>query len=307
MKHTTALPPSWANAIGDFSSSLALERSLSGNTVDAYGNDLHKLASFLIIHRYTDTPETITPNRLHEFLAWIYDLGLAATTQARIISGLRSFFKFLVNNQYRKTNPANHLTLPKLARKLPDVLHVEEIDAMCKAIDYTRADGHRNRAMIELMYGCGMRVSELVLFKLSDIYESDSIVKVTGKGNKQRFIPISDYTLSYLQLYINQSRVHIEVKSGQEDYVFLNLRGSHMSRIYVFNMLKELALRAGITKIISPHTFRHSFATHLVEGGADLRAVQEMLGHVSITTTEIYTHISREYLKQTIALYHPRR
>jgi len=252
-------------------------------------------------------PRNIKTSDLQQFAEVIAQLGLEASTQSRIISGIRSFYNFLLIENEIKSNPTDLLEMPRIGRKLPDVLSVDEIDVMINAIDLSLPNGERNKAMIEMLYGCGLRVSELVNLKLSDLYFAENFIKVTGKGNKQRLVPIGNGAIAQVQRYISMIRIHQKVKKEAEDVIFLNNRGKGLTRAMIFSIVKRLAEKAGIRKTISPHTFRHSFATHLVENGADLRSVQEMLGHASITTTEIYTHLDREYLRKSILKYHPRQ
>lgn len=292
--------------IKSFKAYLKLERSLSDNSVEAYLNDIEKLSQYF---NYIDKPfdlKVVNSNDLKSFISWINELGMLPSTQARIISGLKSFFSFLLLEDIIDTDPAELLESPRLSRKLPDTLNIHEIDALMDAIDVSKPDGVRSKAIIEVLYGCGLRVSELVGLRLSNIYAENGFIKVIGKGNKERIVPIGESALKYMNIYITQTRVHIPIKKGFEDLIFLNRLGSSLSRISVFTMIKNLAKQIGLKKDISPHTFRHSFATHLIEGGADLRAVQEMLGHSSITTTEIYTHLDRDYLKGIITDFHPR-
>lgn len=283
---------------------LKLEKSLSPNTLDAYLTDLDKLISFLILEGI-DILEVCLAD-LQRFAAGLHDIGIHPRSQARILSGIKSFFRFLTMVEYLETDPSELLESPKIGFKLPEVLTVEEIDQIISSIDLSKTEGQRNRAIVETLYSCGLRVSELVNLKLSDLYFDEGFIKVEGKGNKQRLIPISPRAISEIRLYFID-RNQIEIKQGQEDFVFVSQRrGKSLSRIMVFHMIKELAEKAGITKNISPHTFRHSFATHLLEGGANLRAIQCMLGHESITTTEIYTHIDRHMLRSEIIEHHPR-
>lgn len=282
---------------------LQLEKSLANNSVEAYLRDIDKLAAFFTEEK--KAPKDITLKDLERFIKWIAELGMTPASQARIISGLRSFYKYCLLEQITTTDPTALLEAPKLKRALPDVLSFEEIENIIAQIDLSKPEGGRNKAMLETLYSCGLRVSELVDLKLSCLYLDVGFVRVIGKGNKERLVPIGSDAIKYIKLYREDIRVHIAVKKGQEDMLFLNRRGSKLTRVMIFLVIKELAKRAGITKNISPHTFRHSFATHLVEGGADLRAVQEMLGHESITTTEIYTHLDREYLRDTLQQFHP--
>lgn len=284
---------------------LLLEKSLSPNTLEAYLDDVSKLLSFLNDEQIDITQVTL--DNLHTFAAGLRDLGIAPRSQVRIISGIKSFFKFLLTDEYIKTDPSEFLESPKTGRHLPDVLTVSEIDRIVASIDLLQPEGHRNKAMIETMYGCGLRVSELCGLKLNDIYLDEGFIKVTGKGNKQRLVPMSPTAIKEIRIYLEGTRNFINIKPGAESYLFLSVRrGRPISRVMVFDIVKKLSREAGITKSISPHTFRHSFATHLLEGGANLRAIQCMLGHEKIATTEIYTHIDRNRLRQEIELHHPR-
>ncbi|MBP9098690.1 MAG: site-specific tyrosine recombinase XerD [Ferruginibacter sp.] len=284
---------------------LQLEKSLADNSVEAYLHDIEMLTSFLLQTDELKTPEQVTLKDLEKFVQWVHELGMTPTSQARIISGLRSFYKYCLLEQISKTDPTVLLEAPKLKRALPDVLSFEEIEAIIAAIDLSKDEGGRNKAILETMYSCGLRVSELVNLKISCLYLDVGFIKVTGKGDKERLVPIGKDAIKFINIYRNNIRNHIAVKKGEDDILFLNRRGSRLSRVMIFLFLKALAKKAGINKNISPHTLRHSFATHLVEGGADLRAVQEMLGHSSITTTEIYTHLDREYLRNTLQQFHP--
>jgi integrase/recombinase XerD len=296
----------WSSYIKGFKAYLKLERSLSGNSIEAYVRDIEKLTQFLELKGLNNTPEEITLNILREFLRWVTELGMMPTSQARIISGIKAFYKYLLMEDVIKKNPAELLEAPKTSRKLPDTLNIVEIDNMLSIIDRSKPEGMRNRAIIETMFSCGLRVSETVGLKLSEISYEEEFVKVVGKGNKERLVPIGSVALNAIKQYVDFVRVHIDVKPGNNDIVFLNGRGTKLSRVMIFYIIKKLAAEAGIRKTISPHTLRHSFATALVEAGADLRAVQQMLGHESITTTEIYTHIDREYLRDVITQFHPR-
>ena len=289
-----------------FKAYLKLERSLSGNSITAYINDVQKLSQYFESLDQRPSVKEITSADLKKFISWINELGMLPSTQARVISGLKSFFSFLMLEQIIVEDPSALLATPRLGKKLPDVLNIEEINGLIEAIDASKPEGMRNKAIIELLYGCGLRVSELTNIRISNIFADSEFVKIVGKGNKERIIPIGATALKYIKIYLDSSRVHIPVKKGYEDYIFLNRRGTGLSRISVFTIIKDLALASGLKKSISPHTFRHSFATHLIEGGADLRAVQEMLGHSSITTTEIYTHLDRDYLRGVITGFHPR-
>ena len=296
----------WQSGLTGFKSYLRLERSLSANTVEAYMHDVEKLHQFFINRSEKKELKTITSNDLKDFLVWVNELGMLPPTQARVLSGLKAFFKYLVLENLIPIDPSALLESPKTSRKLPDTLNILEINSMIDAIDLSRPEGIRNKAMLEILYGCGLRVSELTGLKISNLYLDIDFIKILGKGNKERLVPIGSDAIKFLRLFMNEIRIHIAMKPGKEDFVFLNKRGNPISRVMVFLIIKDLAATAGIKKNISPHTFRHSFATHLIEGGADLRAVQEMLGHESITTTEIYTHLDRDYLRETIIQFHPR-
>lgn len=296
----------WRSAIKGFQAYLKLEKGLSDNSIEAYSRDIEKLQQFADSLPNSLKPEAFTLNDLRQFINWVNELGMIPSSQARILSGIKSFYKYLLAEDMIRNNPAELLESPKKMRKLPDTLSYQDINKLIEAIDLSKSDGTRNKAIIEVLYSCGLRVSELTELKLSNLYLEIEFVKVIGKGNKERLVPIGGEAIKALKLWIEHDRVHIPIKKGEEDMVFLNRRGSRLSRVYIFMLIKQLAELAGIKKSISPHTLRHSFATHLVEGGADLRAVQEMLGHESITTTEIYTHLDREYLKETIISYHPR-
>ena len=289
-----------------FESYLQLEKSLSGNSVEAYRNDLGKLRAFLEATNQQVDPAAVTPTHLQGFLQWVNELGMSATSQARILSGIRAFYKFLIMENIVTADPTENIEAPKLRRKLPDTLSFQEIEELLNAIDVSKAEGARNKAMLETLYSSGLRVSELVDLKLSNFYPDLGFLKVVGKGNKERLVPVGRDALKFIKIYLEHFRKELKIKPGQEDFLFLNRRGAKLTRVMVFIIIKELAQKIGLNKQISPHTFRHSFATHLIEGGADLRAVQEMLGHESITTTEIYTHLDRDYLKQIITDFHPR-
>ena len=284
---------------------LQLEKSLADNSVQAYLHDIEMLTSYLLAKEDLKKPDEITLKDLEKFVQWIHELGMTPTSQARIISGLRSFYKYCLLEQLSSIDPTVLLEAPKLKRLLPDILSFEEIEAIIAEIDMSKPEGGRNKAILETMYSCGIRVSELVNLKISCLYLDVGFIKVIGKGDKERLVPIGSDAIKYINIYRNNIRCHIPIKKGEEDILFLNRRGSRLTRVMIFLMLKDLVKKAGITKNISPHTLRHSFATHLVEGGADLRAVQEMLGHESITTTEIYTHLDREYLRNTLQQFHP--
>ncbi len=288
-----------------FKAYLQLEKSLSENSVEAYMHDIEKFTQFLSINKEEKAPKDIELSDLEVFLKWINELGMTPASQARIISGLRSFYKFCFQEQISETDPTALLEAPKLGRHLPHTLSYNEIEKIISSLDVSTPEGMRNKAIIETLYSCGLRVSELVNLKLSCLYFDVGYLRITGKGDKERLVPIGSTAIKYIQIYIDNIRVHLHIIPGNEDVVFLNRRGRKLSRIMIFMIIKEAAKNAGISKNISPHTFRHSFATHLVEGGADLRAVQEMLGHESITTTEIYTHLDREYLRDTLQQFHP--
>ncbi len=295
----------WDSFKKGFKAWLQLEKSLSDNSVDAYLHDIDKLTAFLELHDLKKSPNDIDLKLLENFVKWIHELGMTATSQARIISGLRSFYKYCLLEQLSEKDPTVLLEAPKIRRKLPDTLSIVEIDAIIDAIDLSAAEGTRNKAIFETMYSCGLRVSELINLKISCLYLDVGFVKVIGKGDKQRLVPIGSEAIKHIGIYKNNVRNQMLIKKGKEDFLFLNRRGSQLSRVMIFLILKELVKKAGIEKNVSPHTFRHSFATHLVEGGADLRAVQEMLGHESITTTEIYTHLDRDFLRSTLQQFHP--
>jgi integrase/recombinase XerD len=296
----------WQVAKKGFRSYLKLERSLSNNSVDAYLGDLDKLMQFADSKLVKLKPETIAHRDLSDFIAWVNELGMIPSTQARIISGIKAFYRYLMLDNQIQNDPSELIEGPKLTRKLPDTLSLVDIDKLIGAIDLSKPEGMRNKAMIEVLYSCGLRVSELTTLRISNLYMDINFIKIVGKGNKERLVPIGGEAIQFLKLWLSEVRVHVPVQPGEEDIVFLNRRGKRLSRVYVFMMIKDLAERIGLKKSISPHTFRHSFATHLIEGGADLRAIQEMLGHESITTTEIYTHLDREYLKSVIISHHPR-
>lgn len=288
-----------------FKAYLQLEKSLSDNSTEAYLRDIDKLTQYLQEKNNLLTPAQVSLEDLQQFIHWIAGLGMTPSSQARIISGIKAFYRYCAAEEIITADPTTLLATPKLKRTLPDILSFEEIEAMFDQIDLSKPDGTRNKAMLDTMYSCGLRVSEVVNLRISQLYLDVGFIRVIGKGDKERLVPIGDNAIKNIRLYAEHVRVHIPVKPGNEDIVFLNRRGTHLSRVMVFLVIKELAAKAGIQKTVSPHTFRHSFATHLVEGGADLRAVQEMLGHESITTTEIYTHLDREFLKKTLEKYHP--
>ncbi|MEM6735456.1 MAG: site-specific tyrosine recombinase XerD [Bacteroidota bacterium] len=297
---------SWNNYIKSFKDYLKLERSLAINSIDAYLSDISKLRQFFEIKGSDITPTKVSQQDLIDFLEFITELGMSAYTQARMVSGLKAFFKFLLYEEVITKDPSALIEAPRLGRKLPDTLDLPEIDQLFAAIDLSKPEGQRNRAMLETLYSSGLRVSELIELKISNIHEDIGFLRIIGKGDKERLVPIGKSALKYIRIFRDQVRIHIQVQKGYEDHLFITKRGKSISRVMVFMIIKELTTKIGLEKNISPHTFRHSFATHLIERGADLRAVQEMLGHESITTTEIYTHLDKDYLKQVITHYHPR-
>ncbi len=288
-----------------FKGYLQLEKSLSDNSVEAYIRDINKLTDFLQTTNNLQNPGSVTLRDLQHFVKWISELGISPSSQARIISGIRSFYKYCVSENIVPADPSALLEAPKLKRSLPDILSFDEIEKIIGAIDVSKSDGARNKAMLEVMYSCGLRVSELINLRKSRLYLDVGFIRVIGKGDKERLVPIGGDAIRYVTIYWNEVRVHQKIARDFEDIVFINRLGKSLSRVMVFMIIKDLAKKAGITKIVSPHTFRHSFATHLIEGGANLRAVQEMLGHESITTTEIYTHLDKDFLRSTLQLYHP--
>ncbi|MEP2690538.1 site-specific tyrosine recombinase XerD [Maribacter dokdonensis] len=296
----------WKHALKDFTTYLKLERGLSKNSILSYSRDIEKLMTFLEAHDINTTPILIEKQTVQQF---IYEVAKVVNprSQARIISGLNSFFGYLIFEDYRKDNPLDLIESPKIGRKLPDTLSETEIDNLINAIDLSTPEGERNRAMLETLYGCGLRVSELISLKISDLFFNEDFIKVTGKGDKQRFVPISHVNKKYIDIYRNEIRVHLKIQEGFQDILFLNRRGKQLTRAMIFTIVKNLATTIGLNKSISPHTFRHSFATHLLENGADLRAIQQMLGHESITTTEIYMHVDRSHLAEVMNTYHPRK
>jgi integrase/recombinase XerD len=296
----------WTTYIKDYQSYLRIERGLSKNTIENYGFDMERLCLFLERNQIEVSPLKISEETVQEFI-YAVSKEVNPRSQARIISGLKSFFNYLIFEDYRNDNPLELIETPKTGRKLPDTLSVVEIDALIAAIDLSTKEGERNRAMLETLYGCGLRVSELVSLKISDLFFEEGFIKITGKGNKERFVPVGKWTQKYMQLYQKEVRVNLTIKKGCEDTLFLNRRGSQLTRAMIFTIVKELAVKIGLTKKISPHTLRHSFATHLLENGADLRSIQLMLGHESITTTEIYVHLDRSFLKEVMHSFHPRK
>jgi len=296
----------WEYFISQFKNYLKLERSLSDNSITAYVQDVVKLKQFAEISNPASDPLKVSLEDIQDFLKYANELGMSPHSQARVISGIKSFYKYLVFEEEIGQDPTALVESPRLGRKLPDTLSYPEIERLFSAIDLSKPEGGRNRAMLEVLYSSGLRVSELTNLTLGNIFLDVGFLKITGKGDKERLVPIGKDASKYLTIYIEQIRINISIKRGSENFIFLNKRGSQLSRVTIFNIIKELAKIIGLKKNISPHTFRHSFATHLIEGGADLRAVQEMLGHESITTTEIYTHLDRDYLKQVIKEFHPR-
>ncbi len=295
----------WSSALKDYRHYLKIERGLSENSIKNYVFDVQKLILFLDQYEITVSPVSISGDIIQQF---IYEAAknVNARSQARIISGLRSFFNYLIFEEYREDSPLALIESPKIGRKLPETLSLQDIDALISAIDLSKPEGHRNKAILETLYSCGLRVSELINLKLSDLFFDEGFIKVMGKGSKERFVPVSRLTQNYIDLYIDGTRNKLTIKKGFEDIVFLNRRGKQLSRAMIFTIIKQLAEKTGLQKNISPHTFRHSFATHLLKNGADLRAIQQMLGHESITTTEIYVHVDRSHLATVIHKYHPR-
>jgi integrase/recombinase XerD len=296
----------WEIYLQQFKGFLKLERSLSDNSVEAYLRDVSKLREYALLKELQPSPSDIKASEITDFLVYINQLGVAEASQARILSGMKAFFKFLYLEEIISDDPTQLIEAPKIGRKLPDTLAFHEIEQLLTAIDLSTPEGTRNRAILEVLYSSGLRVSELTELKISNLYFDIGFLKVIGKGNKERFIPIGKDAIKCTQLYLENIRNHIKIKPDFENYVFLNRRGTNLSRVFIFLIIKKLAEKIGLKKNVSPHTFRHSFATHLLEGGADLRAIQEMLGHESITTTEVYTHLDNEYLRQTIQQFHPR-
>jgi integrase/recombinase XerD len=296
----------WHSYIKSYQLYLKLERGLSKNTIENYSFDIERLCSFLEQNGIEVSPIKITEETVQQF---IYSVSkeVNARSQARIISGLKSFFSYLIFEDYRNDNPLELLEAPRIGRKLPDTLAIQDIDNLIAAIDLSSNEGERNRAMLETLYGCGLRVSELVNLKISDLFFEEGFIKITGKGNKQRFVPVGSLTQKYIEIYKNSIRVHLPIQKGHEDTLFLNRRGRQLTRAMIFTIIKDLAQKINLQKSISPHTFRHSFATHLLENGADLRSIQLMLGHESITTTEIYVHLDRKHLTQIMNTFHPRK
>jgi integrase/recombinase XerD len=297
---------SWSFYISEYISYLKLEKSLSENSIDAYKRDIKMLLSFLELKKLNISPAEIELTHLRQFISWVNELGMSSRTQARVISGIKSFFKFLLIDEKIDKDPTALLESPKIGRKLPEVLSVKEIDDLIDVIDLSKPEGHRNKAIIETLYSCGLRVSELINLRLTDLFFDQGFIKVVGKGNKERLVPVSDKAIKEIEIYVSQYRNHIQIDRQSENILFLNRRGKKLTRVMIFTIIKTLAKTIGLKKNISPHTFRHSFASHLIDGGADLRAIQEMLGHESIITTEIYTHLDTDYLRDTIIQFHPR-
>jgi integrase/recombinase XerD len=295
----------WSRTIKEYEGFLKLEKGLSANSISAYLTDIQKLLQYIELNQLKEGPENLGYEQLQHFISWIAAMGLSARSQARILSGLKAFYRYLLLEDRIDKDPTALLEGPRLGRKLPEVLSIEEIDKILSAIDLSKAEGPRNKAMLEVLYSCGLRVSELVDLRISNIYRAEGFIRVIGKGDKERLVPISTRALREIDLYL-PDRNSLDIQPGSENILFLNRRGRMLSRVMIFTIIKKLVEIAGIKKTVSPHTFRHSFATHLVEGGADLRAVQEMLGHESIITTEIYTHLDREYLREAIISFHPR-
>ncbi len=296
----------WQQALRDYQHYLRIERGLAQNSIKSYQRDVNKLIVYLETHNILEDPIKVSMETVQRF---VYDIAKTVNprSQARIISGLKGFFNYLVFEEYRTDNPMDLLESPKIGRKLPDTLSEPEIDTLIGAIDLSKPEGERNRAMLETLYGCGLRVSELIGLKLSDLFFEEGFIKVTGKGDKQRFVPIGTINIKYIDIYRNEIRIHQKIQKGHEDILFLNRRGKQLTRAMIFTIIKRLAEKIGLQKSISPHTFRHSFATHLLENGADLRAIQQMLGHESITTTEVYMHVDRSHLSDVMNKYHPRK
>ncbi|MCB7480487.1 site-specific tyrosine recombinase XerD [Christiangramia sediminis] len=296
----------WQNALQDYRHYLKLERGLSANSIENYSLDVIKLMKYLDVNKIEVSPTKISDKSIQEFI-YSASKSLNARSQSRLISGLRSFFGFLIFEDYRKDNPLDLMESPKIGRKLPDTISIAEVDKIIAAVDLSKFEGERNRAIIETLYGCGLRVSELIDLRISDLFFQEGFIKVTGKGDKQRFVPISEYTIKFINIYKDEVRNHQDIKPEATDTLFLNRRGNRLTRAMIFTIVKRLTEAAGIRKKISPHTFRHSFATHLLENGADLRAIQQMLGHESITTTEVYVHVDRSHLRQVMEDFHPRK
>lgn len=295
----------WDSLKNGYKTYLRLERNLSDNSINAYLRDINHLTTFLEDYAPSISAQQVDKKHLKEFLKYLYELNIAANSQARIISGIKSFFRYLLLEDVIAADPTELINTPKTGRKLPDTLSYDEITKLIQAIDLSTSEGERNKAILETLYGCGLRVSELINMKISNLFFDEGFIRIVGKGDKERLIPIGPHAQKQIQIYVEQIRTHLSVAEGHEDFVFLNRRGKQLTRVMIFTMIKQLTEKVGLKKSVSPHTFRHSFATHLVEGGANLRAVQEMLGHQSITTTEIYTHLDRHFLSETIQEFHP--
>lgn len=295
---------SWESSIKEFKYYLKVERSLADNSIQSYLRDINKLANYC--RDIKKNEKSVTTKDIRNFISHLVSEKISPRSQARIISGIKAYYKYLILEDYIKDDPTLLIENPKIGLKLPEVLSVEEIELIISSIDLSKKQGQRNKAIIETLYSCGLRVTELINLKISNINFNDEYIKVIGKGNKERLTPIGSNALKYIQIYVNEVRIHQKISKGNEDIVFLNNRGSKLSRVMIFTLIKNILKKIGIKKKVSPHTFRHSFATHLIEGGADLRAVQEMLGHESITTTEIYTHLDKDYLRSNIMQFHPR-
>ncbi|MEZ4936958.1 MAG: site-specific tyrosine recombinase [Crocinitomicaceae bacterium] len=296
----------WNNILRDYQIYLKLEKGLAENSIESYLRDVHKLKNYCLGKQSNISPVSVSQKHIENFLSELYDIGISARSQARILSGINSFYQFLILENKIEVAPTELISQPKIGLKLPEVLSIEEIDRIEAAVDLSKFEGHRNKAIIETLYSCGVRVSELINLKYSNLYVDEGFVKVIGKGNKERFAPINAGLMKEIAFYEDSMRKKLEIKTGNEDFIFLNRRGAKLTRVMIFTIVKNLSEIAGIQKIVSPHTFRHSFATHMLEGGADLRVIQELLGHESITTTEIYTHLDKDFLRSEILSFHPR-
>lgn len=296
----------WSDYLDSYKNYLQLEKSLSGNTVEAYLKDIKKFTDYLEGNGFSKHPKDVTQEKIREFIDFINELGMSASSQARALSGIKSFFKYLLIQDEIPRDPSSMIETPKIGRKLPVVLTPDEVDALIKAVDLESETGYRNRAILEVLYGCGLRVTELVSLRLTDVHFDEGFVRIQGKGNKERLIPLGQNAKDTVISYIQNYRGTLRIDRKDENILFLNRRGKKMTRVMIFTIIKDLAIKIDLQKNVSPHTFRHSFATHLMEGGADLRAIQDMLGHESITTTEVYTHLDKEFLKDTIVRFHPR-
>ncbi|MFO7867745.1 MAG: site-specific tyrosine recombinase XerD [Bacteroidales bacterium] len=296
----------WKSDIKDFKIYMKLEKSLSDNSIEAYSHDIQKFADFLHIHELNKAPHETDTNTIKDFISWLHSLGIGQRSQARFISGLKAFFSFLWIEHRIEKDPTELIDAPKIGTKIPEILSIEEIDILIRTIDLSKKEGQRNKAILETLYSCGLRVSELINLKISNLYFTEGFIRIIGKGNKERLVPISQKAQKEIIYYKEESRNHVLPQKGSEDILFLNRRGAKLTRVMIFTIIKQLAQKTEITKNISPHTFRHSFATHMIDGGADLRSIQDMLGHESITTTEIYTHLDKQHLRDTIMMFHPR-